>query len=306
MAACSWAEVGCWSGLTGPYEAIFQQQGITFQRQPDSITLSGALKPGRFEVPGDVSSQFITGLLYALPLLDGESEIVLTTALESRGYVDLTLEALKQFGVQVSFTEHGWQVPGGQRYQSADVAVEGTTPRLPTSFWRPAWAIHSRWRACGTDSAQGDRIVCQYAALLDGAGEVTLDVSQCPDLVPALAVRAALRDGAVTRIAGAARLRLKESDRLDAVTVELNRLGGQVEQTADTLTIRGVKTVPRRQLQLPPGPPHCHDAGRGSYLCQRCGRGERSGACGQILPDILGGLQAVGRTVLPDHVRRRV
>lgn len=139
----------------GPYEAIFQQQGITFQRQPDSITLSGALKPGRFEVPGDVSSQFITGLLYALPLLDGESEIVLTTALESRGYVDLTLEALKQFGVQVSFTEHGWQVPGGQRYQSADVAVEGDYSQAANFILRPAWAIHSRWRACGRIPPRG-------------------------------------------------------------------------------------------------------------------------------------------------------
>jgi 3-phosphoshikimate 1-carboxyvinyltransferase len=225
----------------GPYEAIFQQQGITFQRQPDSITLSGALKPGRFEVPGDVSSQFITGLLYALPLLDGESEIVLTTALESRGYVDLTLEALKQFGVQVSFTEHGWQVPGGQRYQSADVAVEGDYSQAANFILAASLGNPLQVEGLRPDSAQGDRIVCQYAALLDGAGEVTLDVSQCPDLVPALAVRAALRDGAVTRIVGAARLRLKESDRLDAVTVELNRLGGQVEQTADTLTIRGVK-----------------------------------------------------------------
>lgn len=141
----------------GPYEAIFQQQGITFQRQPDSITLSGALKPGRFEVPGDVSSQFITGLLYALPLLDGESEIVLTTALESRGYVDLTLEALKQFGVQVSFTEHGWQVPGGQRYQSADVAVEGDYSQAANFILAASLGNPLQVEGLRPDSAQGDR-----------------------------------------------------------------------------------------------------------------------------------------------------
>ena len=225
----------------GPYETIFAQQGIAFQRKPDQIILSGTLKPGRFELPGDVSSQFITGLLYALPLLEADSEIVLTTALESRGYVDMTLEALELFGVQVFATEQGWNVPGGQHYQSANVTVEGDYSQAANFILAASLGNQLRVEGLSPHSAQGDRVVCQYAKLLDGSGEVTLDVSQCPDLVPALAVRAALREGQVTRIVGAARLRLKESDRLDAVTTELNRIGGHVEQTADALTICGVR-----------------------------------------------------------------
>lgn len=225
----------------GPYETIFAQQGIIFQRQPDQIVLSGTLKPGRFALPGDVSSQFITGLLYALPLLEEDSEIVLTTALESRGYVDMTLEALEQFGVEVSATKQGWWVSSGQRYRSADVTVEGDYSQAANFILAASLGNPLKVEGLSPRSAQGDRIICQYAKRLDRPGEVTLDVSQCPDLVPALAVRAALREGQVTKIVGAARLRLKESDRLDAVTTELNRIGGQVEQAADALTIYGVK-----------------------------------------------------------------
>ena len=206
-----------------PYEDIFTRQNITFTRQPGQITLSGTLKPGRFELPGDVSSQFITGLFYALPLLEGDSELVLTTPLESKGYVELTLEALAQFGIVAHPTETGWKVPGSQVGHPADVTVEGDYSQA--------------------SSAQGDRIICDYARQLDGTGNVILSVRQCPDLVPALAVRAALRAGETTHIVDAARLRLKESDRLEAVTAELNKLGAQVEQTPDALIIHGVSRL---------------------------------------------------------------
>lgn len=290
----------------GPYEAIFQQQGITFQRQPDSITLSGALKPGRFEVPGDVSSQFITGLLYALPLLDGESEIVLTTALESRGYVDLTLEALKQFGVQVSFTEHGWQVPGGQRYQSADVAVEGDYSQAANFILAASLGNPLQVEGLRPDSAQGDRHrlpVCSAAGWRrrgDAGCEPMPGSGACPGSAGSFT---GWRGDPNCRRCPAAAEGERPAGCGDSGTEPPGRTGGTDCGYPDDPRR---ETVPRRQLQLPPGPPHCHDAGRGSYLCQRCGRGERSGACGQILPDILGGLQAVGRTVLPDHVRRRV
>ena len=224
----------------GPYENIFAGQNITFQRNTDNITLSGNLKPGRFSLPGDVSSQFITGLLYALPLLDRDSEIVLTTPLESSGYVDLTLEALEHFGIQVTPTENGWHVPGGQRYSSADVTVEGDYSQAANFILANGFGNQLVVTGLNPDSAQGDKVVLTYAEQLNGPGDVTLDVSQCPDLVPALAVRAALRAGESTHIVGAARLRLKESDRLDTVTTELNRIGAQIDQAPDALTIRGV------------------------------------------------------------------
>ena len=224
-----------------PYETIFTQQRIHFQRQSDRMILCGGLKPGRFELPGDISSQFITGLLYALPLLKGDSQIVLTTVLESRGYVDMTLEALSQFGVAVSATEQGWFVPGNQTYRRADVTVEGDYSQASNFILATSIGNELQVDGLQQNSVQGDRMICQYAQRLDNAGEVVLDVSQCPDLVPALAMRAALREGQLTRIIRAARLRLKESDRLDAVTTELNRIGGQVEQSVDALTIRGVR-----------------------------------------------------------------
>ena len=245
----------------GPYEEIFARQGIEFRRESGRIILSGTLRPGAFALPGDVSSQFITGLLYALPLLDGDSDLVLTTPLESRGYVDLTLEALRQFQVTslplrqwsyhsvleklkqngVTATDTGWHIFGGQRYQAADVTVEGDYSQAANFILAKGMGNNLSVTGLNPSSVQGDRVVLQYAEQLDGPGDVTLDVSQCPDLVPALAVRAALRAGEITRIVGAARLRLKESDRLAAVTAELNRIGGEVCETPDSLVIQGVE-----------------------------------------------------------------
>ena len=225
----------------GPFEAIFAEQNITFRREPEKITLSGCLKPGRFALPGDVSSQFITGLLYALPLLDGDSEICLTTDLESRGYVDLTLEALNRFGIRVTQTDTGWLIPGGQHYRPAEVTVEGDYSQAANFILANGFCNRITVTGLNPDSAQGDKVVLKYAEELNRPGEITLDVSQCPDLVPALALRAALRAGETTHIVGAARLRLKESDRLDTVTTELNRIGAQIEQAPDALTIHGVE-----------------------------------------------------------------
>lgn len=223
-----------------PYEDIFTKQNITFTRQAGQITLSGTLKSGRFELAGDVSSQFVTGLLYALPLLDGDSELVLTTPLESKGYVEMTLEALKTFGIQVEATATGWKVPGNQVGIPADVTVEGDYSQASNYIVAASLGNGVTVTGLSASSAQGDRVILDYARQLDGAGEVTLSVRHCPDLVPALAVRAALREGQTTHIVDAARLRLKESDRLEAVTVELNKLGAQVKQTPDALHIYGV------------------------------------------------------------------
>ena len=95
----------------GPYFSLFQEKGIFYQQENGVLTVRGALKAGIYSLPGDVSSQFITGLLFALPLLDGNSEIVLTTPLESRGYVDLTLDVLNRFGIQIEKRENGFHVP---------------------------------------------------------------------------------------------------------------------------------------------------------------------------------------------------
>lgn len=227
-----------------PYFDLFNEKGILYGRTGNLLTVRGALRPGEYHLPGDVSSQFLTGLLYALPLLDGESRIVLTTELESRNYVDMTLEALAAFGVKAAWTDdRTLRVPGRQTYQPARVTVEADWSQA--GFWYAARGLGNPVKVTGMnpDSAQGDKRVVPYCELLCGPGTVELDVSQCPDLVPALAAHAVLRAGAVTRIVNAGRLRIKESDRLAAVREELCALGGKVSEGPDSLTITGVEAL---------------------------------------------------------------
>ena len=224
----------------GPYFRIFEEKGVAYAQEDGALTVRGTLTPGVYTLPGDVSSQFITGLLYALPLLPGDSEIRLTTPLESRGYVDMTLAALAQFGVETAFDGvRVFRVPGGQTYRPRQVTVEADWSNA--AFWYVAAALGSPVEVVGLNpaSAQGDRVIADFCARLVRPGQVDLDVSQCPDLVPPLAALAALRGGETTRIVGAARLRIKESDRLATVTQVLRALGGQVEEHRDFLVIQG-------------------------------------------------------------------
>ena len=225
-----------------PYFDIFEEKGIFYERKDGVLTVAGRLEPGSFKLPGNVSSQFITGLLYALPLLEGDSEIVLTTPLESEGYVDMTLETLGRFGIKVQRQSDRFYIPGGQSYQSRDMNVESDWSQA--AFWYAAAALGSRVDIQGmnTMSRQGDRVVAEHYLQLTRPGDVELDVSQCPDLVPALAAMAAVRQG-TTHIVNAARLRIKESDRLSAVADVLGRMGADVAERAEGLAIVGKTTL---------------------------------------------------------------
>ena len=221
-----------------PLVEALRKHGARIDRDLLPMALSGPLTGGRWALPGDVSSQYITGLLFALPLLDGDSEIALTTPLASAAYVDMTLRALGQFGIVVEPTATGWRVPGNQRYHApGEAGVEGDWSAA--AFWLAANALGSRVdvRGLDPDSAQGDRAV---AGLL---GREAIDATHVPDLVPALAVAAASLPQR-TVITGAARLRLKESDRLRTVADMLNALGHGVTVTADGLVIDGGEPTP--------------------------------------------------------------
>ena len=199
------------------------------------LQLHGRLRGGTFVLPGNVSSQYITGLLMALPLCAGDSVIRLTTRLESAPYVDLTLRALADFGIRAETLPDGWRIPGGQRYRSpGHVVVDGDWSGA--AFWLAANALGSRVECGNLDdaSAQGDRAIRPLLNRLGGE----IDVSECPDLVPALAVAAAGFPGR-TALVGAARLRLKESDRLASVAALLRALGCAVDEGAESLTIHG-------------------------------------------------------------------
>ena len=227
-----------------PYFRLFTEKGIAWSLENGVLAVEGRLTPGVYALPGDVSSQFITGLLYALPLLEGDSELVLTTALESRGYVDMTLDALAQFGVSAEYDgDRRFRVPGNQVYRHRDLAIEGDWSNA--AFWFAAAFLGHRVDVEGLNprSVQGDRVIGEQLARLTRPGPAELDVSQCPDLVPPLAAIAAVRAG-TTRLTNAARLRMKESDRLASVTRALRAMGGQVEEHIDALTIHGVERLP--------------------------------------------------------------
>ena len=226
-----------------PYFDLFDEKGIYYEQKDGVLTVQGTLTAGEYCLPGDVSSQFITGLLYALPLLQGDSIIKITTKLESLDYVAMTLDALKQFGIQVENENwHIFRIPGGQVYQSQNLAVEADWSQA--GFFYAALGLHNSLDIQGMNaqSVQGDMRIVPYYLKMSQDGDVELDVSQCPDLVPPLAVHAALRRG-TTRIVNAARLRIKESDRLATVTQTLNALGANVEEYSDSLTIHGVDTL---------------------------------------------------------------
>lgn len=242
----------------GIYTDCLPAHGITCETAGGlPLTTSGTLQPGRFSLRGDVSSQFITGLLLALPLLCGDSEIVLTTPLESKPYVDMTLATQRAFGIQIEQTEQGFIVPGNQRYRACDYRVEGDYSQA--AFFLMAGAMGSAICCCGLSeqSTQGDQAciplctafggqvswkdgdLCAVPGKLHG---IEIDAMDIPDLVPALAVCASVADG-TTRIYNAARLRIKESDRIEAVCNMLTCLGGCARQTDDGLLITGVSQL---------------------------------------------------------------
>ena len=216
-----------------PLVETLRAHGATIDTDTLPMNVSGPIHGGRWELPGNVSSQYVTGLLLALPLLKEDSEIILTTKLESASYVDMTLETLRDFGIRAETADRGWFVPGNQAYRSPeDVYVEGDWSAA--AFWYAANAMGADIDVEGVSrrSVQGDR------AVTDLLGKPEIDASDVPDLVPALAAAAATLPQRTT-ITGAARLRLKESDRLKAVSDMLTALGCPVEVTGDGLVIDG-------------------------------------------------------------------
>lgn len=230
-----------------PYFDLFDEKGIAYTMEHGVLTVRGTLTAGDYALPGDVSSQFFTGLLYALPWVEGASCIRATTALESRSYIDLSMDALRRCGIAVQEQEGehpAFLVDGRQRFCPVHCAVEADWSQA--GFYYAAMGLGNALSIEGMNEAsvQGDKKITAYYQTLCGAGETVLDVADCPDLVPPLAAYAALRgSGNVTRIVNAARLRIKESDRLAAVTAVLNALGAQIEELPDGLVIRGVDTL---------------------------------------------------------------
>ncbi|MBM6851288.1 3-phosphoshikimate 1-carboxyvinyltransferase [Oscillibacter valericigenes] len=229
-----------------PYEDLFREKGVAWKLEDNVLTVNGgrgydalALDSGAYRLPGNVSSQFFTGLLFALPLLNGDSILVSTTPLESRDYLEMTRQALAAAGVTTRWAdENTLCVPGGQAYQPFTATAEADWSQA--GFWYAADFLDSQveTRGLDPDSAQGDKVVSELYWKLARPGDAEIDVSGCPDLLPPLAVMAAVRSG-TTCFTNAARLRMKESDRLATTAAALTALGGRAEEGPDFLTVRG-------------------------------------------------------------------
>jgi 3-phosphoshikimate 1-carboxyvinyltransferase len=244
--------------LTGLYEEMTSHGCMLSEQGRSPLFCGGKLTSGKYSLPGNISSQFISGLLFALPLLEDRSSIRVTGGLESRPYVDMTIEALRLFGITVQEEEIPdltFNIQGSQTYRSPkNIRTEGDWSNA--AFWLCAGAIGSDSVTCtglNEDSRQGDRAIIEIlknfgARVSSYNGTVTvspgelngidIDAKDIPDLVPVLAAVASTAEGK-TVISGAERLRLKESDRLRTVVTSLSSLGADIKETEDGLIIHG-------------------------------------------------------------------
>ena len=247
------------------YYDIFEQQGISYLYRENVLDLyiRGRMHGGEFEIPGDVSSQFLSGLLFALPLMDEDSRIVITSPMQSKGYVDLTLQMLEKYGIHIE--NHDYRefiIRGGQQYQACDYRVEADFSQA--AFYLVAGALHNDvlLQDLNIDSYQGDKVViellkqmgCQFERTAQGdriscqkMHAITIDGSQCPDIIPVMALACAVSEG-TSRIENISRLRIKECDRLKATVEVINQLGGQAIEMDDAMEITGVEKLQGGQV----------------------------------------------------------
>ena len=200
------------------YENICEAQGLMFGKEGNQLTVSGRLSPGEYEIPGNISSQFVSGLLFTLPLLEGDSRIRLIPPVESRSYIGMTMQAQEEFGVCTEW--------GGQKYRPRKTRVEGDYSNA--AFFEALNLAGGNVTVEGlkADSLQGDRVYRQHLERIR-EGYAEIDLSDCPDLGPVLIAAAALQHGA--KFIGTRRLKIKESDRGLAMRQELDKMGVTVE-----------------------------------------------------------------------------
>ena len=272
------------------YETICRDQGLSFARQGQTLTVCGKLRPGCFAVPGNISSQFISGLLFALPLLEKDSTIEIVPPVESAPYIRMTLQALETFGVSACMDGHTITVPGAQTYRPQDVTVEGDWSNAAFFDALDLLGGDVRLQGLRDDSLQGDKMYRAYFAAL-AEGTPTLDLADCPDLGPVCMALAAAKHGA--RFTGTRRLRIKESDRVACMCTELRKLGVRCDIGEDEVGIHPAK------LHAPAEPLCGHDDHRivmalSLLLTQTGGTIEGAEAVRKSLPDFFTLLQTLG------------
>jgi len=243
----------------GPYLDALSANGVTVTMREEKLLLRGRLTAGTFQLPGDVSSQYITGLLLALPLLSGDSEIIVTTELQSCAYVDLTLAVQRDFGVIIENEAYKrFKIKGEQSYHPCNYEVEGDFSAAAMFLVAGALGCDVECLGLNSNSLQGDRAILDIIgkcggqitrgshgglkATCAGIKALDIDAGDIPDLVPPLAALLCRADGP-SRIYNAGRLRLKESDRLTALATGLSSLGADITAGEDELLIKGVSAL---------------------------------------------------------------
>lgn len=242
------------------YYQIFEKQNIGYLYKENVLDLyvMGQLQAGTFEIAGDVSSQFMSGLLFALPLLPQDSRIIITSPLQSKGYVDLTIQMLQYYGVFVINNDYReFIIPGGQHYHAHDYEVEGDFSQAAFYFVAGALGNDVTLEGLNFQSKQGDKVAvdilekmgCQFyqeekrcritSSALQGT---VVDGAQCPDIIPIIAMACAYAKGK-SIIQNIGRLRLKECDRLKATVDMIHQLGGEVIEKQDSMEIIGIETL---------------------------------------------------------------
>lgn len=229
------------------YERICKEQGLMFLKEKNSLQVAGTLAAGQYEIPGNVSSQFISGLLFVLPLLSDDSRIRLIGPVESRPYIDMTIQALRKFGVHTAWKdERTIDIPGRQQYCPQDAQIEGDYSNA--AFFEAFNLIGGDVTVEGLsqESVQGDRVYGRCFDQIEG-GFAEIDLTDCPDLGPVLMVLAAMRHGA--RFTGTARLRFKESSRGAAMKEELEKAGAKIELADNEIRVAAGVGTPSETLR---------------------------------------------------------
>lgn len=281
----------------GVYEALFAEKGVAFTHTPAEVRVRGPLPAGEYEVDGGVSSQFITGLLLALPLCGAPCRVTVRPPFESRSYVGLTLRAMADFGVHIEENGNTYCINGEEKYVPANYAVEGDYSQA--AFFAVLGAVCGgvTVRGLREDSLQGDRVILDILARCGASftregGAVRfeksrlhgarIDIADCPDLGPILMVLGLFCEGE-TVLENAARLRVKESDRIAAMEAEIRKLGGQITSDENTVTVRASRL-------------HAPDAPLDSHNDHRVVMAMAVAALGAGVPAVIENAQAVAKS----------
>lgn len=272
------------------YEELFEEKGCYLKKKEKSLVAGGILKSGVYKIRGDISSQFLTGLLFALPLLNGDSELVLTSPLQSSPYVDITIDVLSRFGVEINKTNKGFYIKGNQKYLPQELSVEGDWSN--EAFLDAFNLIGGNvvLKGMNEESFQGDKVYRSFFNELKN-GAPSFDITDCPDLGPVLIACAALCNGAI--LTGTKRLKIKESDRAEAMKAELSKFGVEIIVNDDEIII------PKADIKAPTEKLNCHNDHRIAMslavLCSKVGGTLENAQCvNKSYPEFFDDIKTLG------------